>query len=90
MSPHGATDDEVSLRARLNPEDVGLPSSERRRVPGLRREDLAQLAGVPYAYCARAEQGRGETRCGRGVERLTGPTGRTFARWAVGYAAGFP
>jgi hypothetical protein len=35
-----------SRRARLRPEDAGLPSYRRRRVPGLRREELAQLAGV--------------------------------------------
>ncbi|MEV3971330.1 helix-turn-helix transcriptional regulator [Streptomyces sp. NPDC050698] len=50
-----------SRRARLRPEDVGLPSYGRRRVPGLRREELAQLAGVSYAYYARLEQGFGET-----------------------------
>ncbi|MGW0732118.1 helix-turn-helix domain-containing protein [Streptomyces sp. NPDC002851] len=50
-----------SRRARLKPEDVGLPSLGRRRVPGLRREELAQLAGVSYAYYARLEQGYGET-----------------------------
>jgi transcriptional regulator with XRE-family HTH domain len=50
-----------SRRARLRPEDVGLPSYGRRRVPGLRREELAQLAGVSYAYYARLEQGHGGT-----------------------------
>jgi transcriptional regulator with XRE-family HTH domain len=46
-------------RARLQPEDVGLPSfGERRRVPGLRREELAQLAGVSFDYYVRLEQGR--------------------------------
>jgi transcriptional regulator with XRE-family HTH domain len=50
-----------SRRARLRPEDVGLPSHGRRRVPGLRREELAQLAGMSYAYYARLEQGYGET-----------------------------
>jgi transcriptional regulator with XRE-family HTH domain len=50
-----------SRRARLRPEDVGLPSYGRRRVPGLRREELAQLAGVSYAYYARLEQGFGDT-----------------------------
>jgi transcriptional regulator with XRE-family HTH domain len=50
-----------SRRARLKPEDIGLPSYGRRRVPGLRREELAQLAGVSYAYYARLEQGYGET-----------------------------
>ncbi|MFF5372754.1 helix-turn-helix domain-containing protein [Streptomyces sp. NPDC013187] len=50
-----------SRRARIRPEDVGLPSHGRRRVPGLRREELAQLAGVSYAYYARLEQGYGDT-----------------------------
>ncbi|MEU5423235.1 helix-turn-helix transcriptional regulator [Streptomyces sp. NPDC001407] len=50
-----------SRRARLSPEDVGLtPHGGRRRVPGLRREELAQLAGVSVAYYTRLEQGRGQ------------------------------
>ncbi|WP_338896378.1 helix-turn-helix transcriptional regulator [Streptomyces sp. TG1A-60] len=49
-----------SRRARLKPEDVGLPAFGRqRRVPGLRREELAQLAGVSVAYYTRLEQGNG-------------------------------
>ncbi|WP_324787345.1 helix-turn-helix transcriptional regulator [Streptomyces sp. H51] len=48
-------------RARLKPEDVGLPDFGRhRRVPGLRREELAQLAGVSVAYYTRLEQGNGQ------------------------------
>lgn len=50
-----------SRRARLRPEDVGLPAYGRRRVPGLRREELARLAGVSLAYYTRLEQGHGET-----------------------------
>ncbi|GGX68268.1 helix-turn-helix domain-containing protein [Streptomyces anandii] len=47
-------------RARLRPEDVGLAHYGRqRRVPGLRREELAQLAGVSVAYYTRLEQGNG-------------------------------
>ncbi|MFA1546394.1 helix-turn-helix domain-containing protein [Actinomadura chokoriensis] len=47
-----------SRRARLRPEDAGVPSyGTRRRVPGLRREELAQLAGVSVAYYIRLEQG---------------------------------
>lgn len=46
-------------RARLLPEAVGLPTyGERRRVPGLRREELAHLAGVSFDYYVRLEQGR--------------------------------
>ncbi|MCX4724214.1 helix-turn-helix domain-containing protein [Streptomyces sp. NPDC090052] len=49
-----------SRRARLQPQDVGLPDLGRhRRVPGLRREELAQLAGVSVAYYTRLEQGHG-------------------------------
>ncbi|WP_369229085.1 helix-turn-helix domain-containing protein [Streptomyces sp. R21] len=49
-------------RARLKPEDVGLRDFGRyRRVPGLRREELAQLAGVSVAYYTRLEQGNGRT-----------------------------
>lgn len=49
-----------SRRARLRPEDVGLhaEAAGTRRVPGLRREELAQLAGVSVDYYVRLEQGR--------------------------------
>jgi transcriptional regulator with XRE-family HTH domain len=49
------------LRARrelVRPEDVNLPSLGRRRVPGLRREELAMLAGISSDYYLRLEQGR--------------------------------
>ncbi|MEV6365658.1 helix-turn-helix transcriptional regulator [Micromonospora musae] len=46
-------------RARIQPDDVGLPDrGRRRRVPGLRREEVAQLANVSADYLARLEQGR--------------------------------
>ncbi|MEV4421461.1 helix-turn-helix transcriptional regulator [Patulibacter sp. NPDC049589] len=46
-------------RARVGPADVGLPDDGRpRRVPGLRREELAQLANVSVDYVVRLEQGR--------------------------------
>jgi transcriptional regulator with XRE-family HTH domain len=47
-------------RELLRPEDVGLPNSGRRRVPGLRREELAMLAGISTDYYIRLEQGRDE------------------------------
>ena len=47
-----------SRRDRLRPEDVGLPSGGQRRVPGLRREELAMLGGVSVDYYVRLEQGR--------------------------------
>lgn len=45
-------------RARLRPTDVGLASYGRRRVTGLRREEVAVLAGMNTDYYARLEQGR--------------------------------
>jgi MmyB-like transcription regulator ligand binding domain/Helix-turn-helix domain len=48
----------ASRRARLSPEQVGLPSfGGRRRVQGLRREEVAMLAGVSVDYYARLERG---------------------------------
>ncbi|WP_104138718.1 helix-turn-helix transcriptional regulator [Arthrobacter sp. ZGTC131] len=44
-------------RAALRPEDVGLLNYGTRRVPGLRREELAMLAGVSNTYYTRLEQG---------------------------------
>jgi len=49
------------LRARrglIKPADVGLPGSDRRRVEGLRREEVAMLAGISAEYYLRLEQGR--------------------------------
>ncbi len=46
-------------RGRISPADVGLPAGTRRRVAGLRREEVAQLAGVSIDYVVRLEQGRG-------------------------------
>ncbi|MGH3464842.1 MAG: helix-turn-helix domain-containing protein [Kribbellaceae bacterium] len=52
----------MSRRARLQPESVGVPRyGERRRVPGLRREELAQLAGVSVTHYTRLEQGHGRS-----------------------------
>ncbi|NYE94923.1 transcriptional regulator with XRE-family HTH domain [Psychromicrobium silvestre] len=45
-------------RNRLRPFDVGLPSFGRRRTPGLRREEVAQLAGVGVTWYTWLEQGR--------------------------------
>jgi transcriptional regulator with XRE-family HTH domain len=51
----------IYLRTRreaVKPADVGLPEGARRRTPGLRRSELATLAGVSVEYLARLEQGR--------------------------------
>ncbi len=47
-----------SRRARLSPEAAGIVSYGARRVPGLRREELAQLAGISATYYTRLEQGQ--------------------------------
>lgn len=48
-----------TARGRIAPEEVGLPTGRRRRVSGLRREEVAQLAGISVDYIVRLEQGRG-------------------------------
>ena len=45
-------------RASLKPEDVGLPNGSRRRTPGLRREEVAHIAGVGTTWYTWLEQGR--------------------------------
>src|ERR671925_2161276 len=47
----------ASRRARLKAADVGLPDHGPRRVPGLRREEVAVLAGVSVPYYTRLERG---------------------------------
>ncbi len=47
----------MACRARLRPEDVGLVSIGRRRVPGLRREEVAELAGITPAWYTQLETG---------------------------------
>ena len=48
----------TGMRARLTPEEAGVPMfGGERRVPGLRREEVAQLAGVSTAYYTRMERG---------------------------------
>lgn len=47
----------MSRRARITPDQVGLPSGRRRRVVGLRREEVAHLAGVSVEYYVQIERG---------------------------------
>ncbi|WAP56627.1 helix-turn-helix transcriptional regulator [Streptomyces sp. S465] len=47
-----------SRRERITPADVGLPAGTRRRTPGLRREEVAQLAFISTEYYTRLEQAR--------------------------------
>ncbi|MEV7043460.1 helix-turn-helix transcriptional regulator [Amycolatopsis sp. NPDC051061] len=48
-----------SRRDRLRPADVGLAPGPRRQAPGLRRAEVALLAGISVDYYVRLEQGRG-------------------------------
>ncbi|BDH12529.1 helix-turn-helix transcriptional regulator [Streptomyces hygroscopicus] len=58
-------------RERLDPHDFGLPSRQQaRRTPGLRREEVAELAGVSIDYIVRLEQGRGLRPSANVVEAL--------------------
>jgi hypothetical protein len=57
-------------RAQLQPESFGLPDLARRRVPGLRRHELALLAGISTEYYIRLEQGRDRHPSGQVVEAL--------------------
>ena len=47
----------TSRRAKITPEQAGLPSYGKRRVPGLRREEVASLAGMSVEYYKRLERG---------------------------------
>ncbi|MCU1527760.1 MAG: family transcriptional regulator [Frondihabitans sp.] len=59
QDPHGHLASLLrSWRDRLSPTDVGLPSGPARRATGLRREELAALAGLSVDYVIRLEQGR--------------------------------
>jgi transcriptional regulator with XRE-family HTH domain len=57
-------------RGRVQPDDVGLVSHGPRRVPGLRREELAQLAGVSPIYYTRLEQGQSSNASEQVVEAI--------------------
>jgi transcriptional regulator with XRE-family HTH domain len=59
-------------RAQLHPESFGLPDMARRRVPGLRRHELALLAGISTEYYIRLEQGRDRHPSPPVVEALAG------------------
>jgi transcriptional regulator with XRE-family HTH domain len=57
-------------RARLTPEQVGLPTGTRRRTPGLRREEVAQLAGLSATWICWIEQGRDVAASPAALDRL--------------------
>lgn len=72
-----------AARAKLLPEEVGLPSGERRRTRGLRREEVAALAGMSVTWYTWFEQGREVQLSAPMLERLSltlrlTPNGREF------------
>jgi transcriptional regulator with XRE-family HTH domain len=60
----------TARRARITPAEANLPSTGHRRVPGLRREEVALLAGVSVDYYVRLEQGRERTPSAHVVDAL--------------------
>jgi len=58
-------------RSRIRPEDVGLPAGERRRAKGLRREEVAALAGMSVTWYTWFEQGRDVKLSAAMLERLS-------------------
>jgi transcriptional regulator with XRE-family HTH domain len=60
-----------NCRARLQPAAVGLPQATRRRTPGLRREDVAALAGLSATWYTWLEQGRDVRASDRILESLS-------------------
>ncbi|TDD88143.1 XRE family transcriptional regulator [Actinomadura darangshiensis] len=61
----------MARRAQVTPDEVGLPSVGLRRVPGLRREEVAMLAGVSVDYYVRLEQGRERTPSAQVIDALS-------------------
>jgi transcriptional regulator with XRE-family HTH domain len=57
-------------RGRLAPDEVGLPKGARRRTPGLRREEVAQLSGISATWYAWLEQGRDVSASSEALARL--------------------
>ncbi|MET7683829.1 helix-turn-helix transcriptional regulator [Streptomyces sp. NPDC005423] len=60
-----------AARARIAPQEVGFTAGPRRRVSGLRREEVALLAGVSVEYVVRLEQGRGSRPSTQVLKALT-------------------
>ncbi|MER7724806.1 helix-turn-helix transcriptional regulator [Streptomyces sp. NPDC096323] len=74
MKKHGQLADFLQARrGQLRPGDVGLQTyGERRRVPGLRREELAMLAGISAPYYSRLEQGQSHNASPEVLDALAG------------------
>jgi transcriptional regulator with XRE-family HTH domain len=61
-----------SRRERTDPTSVGYPASDRRRTPGLRREELAASAGVAVSWLTKLEQGRAQSVSADVLDSLAG------------------
>nr|WP_221330499.1 helix-turn-helix transcriptional regulator [Actinoplanes sp. L3-i22] len=82
-------------RDRVVPEDIGVPVGRRRRATGLRREELAALAGISADYLTRLEQGRATAPSAQVVESLAralrlADTERDLLHQLAGHAAPGP
>lgn len=82
-------------RERLKPADMGLSSLGRRRTPGLRRDEVADLAGISTEYYTQLEQARGRHPSRAVLERIAQALGLTRHERAVlfelaGIAAAYP
>src|SRR3954464_6866952 len=60
----------MTRRARITPDQVGLPAGRGRRVPGLRRSEVATIAGLSVEYYARLERGQIAGASAGGVDAL--------------------
>lgn len=81
------------LRARrelVRPEDVGLRDNGHRRVPGLRRDELAMLAGISTEYYTRLEQGRDRRPSAQVLDAIARALGLDEAATAHLHALGSP
>lgn len=72
----------LAHRERIKPIDVGLPDGGRRRTPGLRREELAQLCEVSPTWLAWLEQGRPVSASGKMLGKLADAMHLTIAERA--------
>lgn len=82
-------------RERLQPAELGLASIGRRRTPGLRRDEVANLAGISTEYYTQLEQARGRQPSRAVLERIAKAIGLSRHERAVlfelaGMAAGYP
>ena len=82
-------------RDRMAPETVGVPAGRRRRASGLRREELAALAGISPDYLTRLEQGRATAPSAQVVEALAqalrlSDTERDLLYWLAGHTVPGP